>query len=96
MALDNTPRKKLRDTKVGQWLRSTAPKVLDVVGDVLPDSGVLGIVKNLVDLDDGDEGSEETRGRRKRIKEAREDRSITIPGLDEPETGVKNPGIEEL
>ena len=53
MALDNTPRKKLRDTKVGQWLRSTAPKVLDVVGDVLPDSGVLGIVKNLVDLDDG-------------------------------------------
>ena len=53
MALDNTPRKKLRDTKVGQWLRSTAPKVLDVVGDVLPDSGVFGIVKNLVDLDDG-------------------------------------------
>jgi hypothetical protein len=50
----------------------------------------------VVDLDDGDEGSEETRGRRKRIKEAREDRSITIPGLDEPETGVKNPGIEEL
>jgi hypothetical protein len=53
MALDNTPRKKLRDTKVGEWLRSTAPKILDVVGDALPDSGVLGIVKNLVDLDDG-------------------------------------------
>jgi hypothetical protein len=43
--------KKLRDTKVGQWLREKAPSVLDVVGDVLPDRGVLGIVKNLVDKD---------------------------------------------
>ena len=51
VALDNAKRKKLRDTKVGQWLRTSAPKVLDAVGDALPDSGVLGIVKNLVDLD---------------------------------------------
>jgi hypothetical protein len=51
VALDNTPRKKLRDTKVGQWLRNSAPSVLDAVGDVLPDKGVLGIVKNLVDRD---------------------------------------------
>ena len=51
VALDNANRKKLRDTKVGQWLRTSAPKVLDAVGDALPDSGVLGIVKNLVDLD---------------------------------------------
>lgn len=43
--------KKLRDTKVGQWLREKAPSVLDVVGDVLPDRGVLGVVKNLVDKD---------------------------------------------
>tara|TARA_R100001510_G_C7605058_1_gene170505 strand:- start:565 stop:996 length:432 start_codon:yes stop_codon:yes gene_type:complete len=43
--------KKLKDTKVGQWLRERAPSVLDVVGDVLPDHGVLGIVKNLVDKD---------------------------------------------
>ena len=43
--------KKLRDTKVGQWLREKAPSVLDVVGDVLPDRGVLGIVKNQVDKD---------------------------------------------
>ena len=47
----NAQRKKLRDTKVGQWLRTSAPKVLDAVGDALPDWGVLGIVKNLVDLD---------------------------------------------
>lgn len=43
--------KKLKDTKVGQWLREKAPSVLDVVGDVLPDRGVLGVVKNLVDKD---------------------------------------------
>ena len=43
--------KRLKDTKVGQWLREKAPSVLDVVGDVLPDRGVLGVVKNLVDKD---------------------------------------------
>lgn len=42
-------RKKFRDTKVGEFLRIKAPKILDVVGDALPDSGVLGIVKNLID-----------------------------------------------
>ena len=49
--LEQRERTKLRDTKVGRWLRTTAPKVLDVVGDALPDSGVLGVVKNLVDVD---------------------------------------------
>jgi hypothetical protein len=44
-------RKKLKETQVGQWLREKAPSVLDVVGDVLPDRGVLGVVKNLVDKD---------------------------------------------
>jgi len=43
--------RKLKDTKVGQWLKEKAPSVLDVVGDVLPDRGVLGVVKNLVDKD---------------------------------------------
>lgn len=44
-------RKKFRDTKLGKWLREKAPKVLDVVGDLLPDQGALGIVKNLIDKD---------------------------------------------
>lgn len=70
--------------------------VLDFKSDADAESAARSAGVVVVDLDDGDEGSEETRGRRKRIKEAREDRSITIPGLDEPETGVKNPGIEEL
>lgn len=51
MRLEQRERTKLRDTKVGRWLRTTAPKVLDVVGDALPDSGMLGVVKNLVDVD---------------------------------------------
>jgi hypothetical protein len=42
-------RKKFKDTKLGQFLRVKAPKVLDVVGDALPDEGVLGIVKNLIE-----------------------------------------------
>ena len=44
-------RKKFKDTKVGEWLSKNAPKVLDVVGDVLPDKGILGVVKNLIDKD---------------------------------------------
>ncbi|MDA9755364.1 hypothetical protein N9V29_00165 [Flavobacteriales bacterium] len=42
-------KRRLRDTRIGQWLKEKAPDVLDVVGDVLPDNGVLGIVKNMVD-----------------------------------------------
>ena len=44
-------KKKFKDTKVGGWLAKNAPKVLETVGDALPDKGVLGIVKNLIDKD---------------------------------------------
>ena len=43
--------KKIKETKLGSWLASKAPQVLDVVGDLLPDSGGLGVVKNLIDKD---------------------------------------------
>jgi len=43
-------KKKFKDTKLGKFLATAAPKVLDVVGDVLPDKGVLGIVKNIVNM----------------------------------------------
>ena len=43
--------KKIKDTKVGQWLKDKAPKVLDIVGDLLPDKGYLGVVKNLISSD---------------------------------------------
>ena len=44
--------KKFKDTKVGQLLSKVAPSVLNVAGDLLPDAGVLGVVKNLIDKDD--------------------------------------------
>ena len=42
-------KKKIKDTGLGKWLKSKAPNVLDVVGDLLPASGGLGVVKNLID-----------------------------------------------
>lgn len=44
---------KVRDTKLGSWLKEKAPGILDVVGDALPNAGVLGVVKNLIDNDSG-------------------------------------------
>jgi len=46
------PKKKFRDTKVGKLLGNIAPNILGVAGDLLPDAGVLGMVKNLIDKDD--------------------------------------------
>ena len=42
---------KIKDTKLGKWLKSKAPNVLNTVGDLLPDQGALGLVKNLIDKD---------------------------------------------
>jgi len=39
---------KIKDTKLGAWLKSKAPNVLETVGDLLPDQGGLGIVKNML------------------------------------------------
>jgi hypothetical protein len=36
---------------LGKWLKSKAPNVLNTVGDLLPDQGALGLVKNLIDKD---------------------------------------------
>ena len=45
-------KKKFKDTKIGGILSKLAPGVLDVAGDLLPDAGVLGVVKNLIDKDE--------------------------------------------
>lgn len=42
---------KLKDTKIGKFLAEKAPHVLDVAGSLLPDAGLLGVVKNLIDKD---------------------------------------------
>ena len=44
--------KKFKDTKLGKFLGKTAPHILDIAGDLLPDAGVLGVVKNLVEKDE--------------------------------------------
>ena len=43
--------KKIRNTKLGKWLKDKAPNILETVGDLLPDRGGLGVVKNLLDQD---------------------------------------------
>ena len=45
-------KKPFNKTKLGKFLKETAPSILDVIGNVLPDRGILGIVKNLIDKDD--------------------------------------------
>ena len=45
-------KKKFSETKVGKFLSKAAPGILGTVGDVLPDSGVLGVVKNLISKDE--------------------------------------------
>jgi len=56
-------RKKIRDTNLGKWLKDKAPNVLDTVGDLLPDQGALGVVKNLIDRQYPDIDPEEVRAK---------------------------------
>ena len=43
------PKKPFKETAVGKFLLEKLP---NLAGDILPDKGVLGIVKNLIDSDD--------------------------------------------
>lgn len=43
--------KKLKDTKIGLLLKEKSPKILDLIGDVLPSSGTMGILKNIISKD---------------------------------------------
>ena len=45
-------KKKFKDTKVGQFLLNNGSGIVNTLGDALPDSGVLGIVKGLIDKDE--------------------------------------------
>ena len=44
-------KKTFKETKIGAFLSSKAPKVLALLGDALPDQGTLGLVKNLISSD---------------------------------------------
>ena len=45
-------KKKFKDTKVGKFLSQKGPSIVEAVGDVLPDAGVLGLVKKLIEKED--------------------------------------------
>jgi len=60
---DSGGRKKIKDTNLGKWLREKAPNVLDTVGDLLPDQGALGVVKNLIDKQYPDLDPEEVKAK---------------------------------
>lgn len=43
---------KIKNTKIGKLLADKIPSALDLVGDLLPDQGALGIVKKIIDKAD--------------------------------------------
>ena len=44
----SNPKKKFKDTKVGSFLLGKLP---GLIGDILPDKGALGVLKNIIDKD---------------------------------------------
>jgi len=44
-------KKKLKDTAVGRFLAGAGSNIIGSLGEVLPDKGVLGLVKNLIKRD---------------------------------------------
>jgi len=42
-------KKKFTETKVGKFLTEKVPSIVGLVGDVMPDAGLLGIVKGLIE-----------------------------------------------
>ena len=50
--MSNMPKKKFKDTKIGKLITEKIPSAIGLVGDLLPDNGVFGVVKNLIDKDE--------------------------------------------
>ena len=44
-------KKKLKDTAVGKFLAGAGSNIIGSLGDVLPDKGVMGLIKNLIKKD---------------------------------------------
>lgn len=41
-------KKNFADTKAGKFLKKVSPKILDVLGDIIPDAGVFSVIKALI------------------------------------------------
>ena len=46
------PKKKFSETRVGKFLKKAAPNILNVASDLLPDAGLLKLVKSLITKDE--------------------------------------------
>ena len=44
--------KKFAETKAGVFLKTASPKILDVLGTIIPDTGVFSVIKDLITKDD--------------------------------------------
>jgi len=40
--------RRIKNTKAGRFVKEKAPEIADVIGEVLPDRGVLGVVKRVM------------------------------------------------
>ena len=45
-------KKKFKETKLGQFLSSKGSDIVNLVGDTLPNQGLLGVLKNVISKDD--------------------------------------------
>ncbi len=45
------PKKKFSETRVGKFLKGIAPKILGIIGDVVPSVGILDKAKDLIQKD---------------------------------------------
>lgn len=52
MTEDKKPKKPFKETKVGHFLSTTGSDILKVIGEILPDQGWMGVVKNLIEVDE--------------------------------------------
>lgn len=58
----------MKNNKLLSFIKSKAPQLLDSAGDLLPENGILGIVKNLIDTD-SDKSPEERQELRNHLLE---------------------------
>jgi hypothetical protein len=86
-------KKPFRDTKLGKFLLGTAPSIVETVGDVLPDKGILGIVKNLINKDDNMSADDKSEAHRQLV-ELYELEVMDRDSAREREVKVKRYGVD--
>ena len=86
-------KKPFRDTKLGKFLLGTAPSIVETIGDVLPDKGILGIVKNLINKDDNMSADDKSEAHRQLV-ELYELEVMDRDSAREREVKVKRYGVD--